>query len=133
MRRLLAEAGFPHTRFFAPIPDYRDFREIHALDAAVARAGEPGDRWRARVRHWLERNRWLTPSFAVVSTARSTAKGWVEELASELAARQSIRGDGGYPRIRFSATSTAGMIIDLGREAIARVPLDPVNEIRVRR
>ncbi len=133
LRKLLEEAGFASTRFFAPIPDYRNFREIYALDIPTTNVGKSTDGWRRRIKNKLERSRWFTPSFAIVTSPEKVRMGWIEELANELLSRHSIRSDNRFPRIRLSATSTAGLIIMLGREAIARVPLDPVNEVRVQR
>jgi aminoglycoside phosphotransferase (APT) family kinase protein len=47
--------------------------------------------------------------------------------------RLGIADDAVFPRIRLTATSSAGVIVFLGRSTIIRVPLDPVNEVRVRR
>jgi SAM-dependent methyltransferase/aminoglycoside phosphotransferase (APT) family kinase protein len=132
MRKLLKKAGFRSASFFAPIPDYRSFRELYALDAPRSSPSDSVGGWRRRVKHRLEHSRWFTPSFGVVASPKVVRKGWVEQLAKELCLRLSLRDDIGFPQV-VSATSTAGLIVTLGRDAIVRVPLDPINTERVRR
>lgn len=133
MRKLLNESGFRSARFFAPIPDYRNFQELYALDVPSARENRSGETWRSRVQHTLERNRRFTPSYGVVASPESARRSWIEELVDEIDRRLSFGGDRGFPRVRVSATSTPGLIITLGRDAIVRVPLDLENEGRVTR
>jgi SAM-dependent methyltransferase/aminoglycoside phosphotransferase (APT) family kinase protein len=133
MHKLLDGAGFPSATFFAPIPDYRDFHELYPLDAPHSSPNTSVGGWRRRVKHGLERSRWFTPSFGVVASPNMVQKGWVEQLANELYPRLSIRDDIGFPKVKVSATSTAGLIVTLGRDAVVRVPLDPINAERVRR
>jgi SAM-dependent methyltransferase len=133
MRRLLEEAGFGHASFFAPIPDYRDFREIRALDRPAARTVSGNGGLRHRVKATLERSRWFTPSYGVVASAGPVNASWIDALVADLASRHSIHSDGRFPHVRVSATSTAGLIVTIGGAAVVRVPLDPANEARVRR
>jgi len=133
MRRLLAEAGFPSSEFFAMIPDYRDFRELYSLGPRSQGGREFSTSLRRRVKGALERSKWFTPSFGVVASPARVQKGWTKELADEIRRRLSFAPDGGFPRVHVSATSTAGLILKLGHDAVVRVPLDPVNEKRVQR
>jgi SAM-dependent methyltransferase len=131
---LLREAGYRSVQFYAPVPDYRNFQEIVALDAPMEVAH---DGWaqgaRARLKRKLLRNRWLTPSFGIVASPGGAKDPWIKQLADYVRNRTGIPDEGMFPRVRLTAASSAGVIAFLGRSAILRVPLDPANEIRVRR
>lgn len=131
LRDLLAEAGFPGTSFFAPIPDYRTFHELYALDGSEPRTGREAGGWRKRIKQRLERSRAFTPSYGVVAGRDKVQPSWIQELADDTRRRLSIQGDRSFPRVKVSATSTAGLIVTLQSRAVVRVALDPVCESRV--
>jgi len=132
LRPLLHEAGFPSSRFFAPIPDYRDFHELHALDLPASKP--PASRGiRSAVKSRLERSRWFTPSFGVVASPTALEPSWVETLALELSERLQMDRSGRFPRVTVSGASSPSLIVTLDRTAIVRVPLDATSKARVER
>lgn len=146
-KRLLKKAGFLEARFYAPIPDYRDFEHIVDLGSPVSskfyyRPTGIKQCIKAVLLKHTTLAKWFCSSFCIVGGKGDTGKTFVESLL-HLANERIEQSRGAWAinkviRVRKTNTvlaefSSASAISGQRAGAIARIPMEPVAESHVLR
>lgn len=128
-RRLLGEAGFGATRFYATPPHFGRPFELASLE----RDGDAERRAAPTLRDRLDRHPRLAPTFGIVAGSDRAEPSWIEGLVATIADRLGLPPPSGFPRVEVSGATTAGLILFPGRDVVVRVPLQPESLQRLER
>lgn len=135
LNRHLRNLDLIHTRHFGVLPEFESPERIVPLQRTCGTRSAlrmTRTTFKARVAAALREVPVLCPGAGIVASSSLPGPSWVEALVAHLCNRLSIPMlRSGFPDVIVSHAATGGLILFLGRDAVARVPFGTAGQDRV--